>query len=504
MKQPKPRVIITTDMEVDDMNSLIHLALHLNELDVEAVVYTASQYHFQGDGHHTLGEVTPHYRTSGRLAYEGRIGRPHPDPDAAALTSYRPFPGGWIESLWRNEYAAAWPHLCENAPGYPAPQEMLACTHVGNVAFEGDVRHDTEGSDAIKAAIMDDDPRTLWLLSWGGANTIVRALMSIAEEWQGTPTWDMVRSKVCDKVRIMGVAGGVGQDNSWLDHGRPLFPELKLVRTECTYGHYLSAKMEQPDCLPLFQAPWPKRNLIDGNGPLMARYHLYGDGKVYEGEPDRFQFGVHPVLDWGFDGMDPIEFEPFDFLAEGDSMTYIPLLSGAFGLRGPFEDGFETLLGRLFVDETVDGAATGAPEPVFDWYTGTIGSPNPYERAYQEEFAARAQWCAHGYGECNHAPRISDVAPDTTAAPGGVVELAAKAADPDGDRLHVLWQYDPLASTYAGNARTLRVWEPAHLSTHATVPQDARAGDRLVFTLEVQDTAERPLTRYAQVAVTVD
>ena len=37
----KTRVIVTTDMEVDDMNSAIHLALYLNELDVEAFVYTA-------------------------------------------------------------------------------------------------------------------------------------------------------------------------------------------------------------------------------------------------------------------------------------------------------------------------------------------------------------------------------------------------------------------------------------------------------------------------------
>ncbi len=30
----KTRVIVTTDMEVDDMNSAIHLALYLYELDV--------------------------------------------------------------------------------------------------------------------------------------------------------------------------------------------------------------------------------------------------------------------------------------------------------------------------------------------------------------------------------------------------------------------------------------------------------------------------------------
>ena len=73
MSQNLTRVIVTTDMEVDDMNSLIHLALYLNVLDVQAVAYTASQYHFLGDGVHTLGEVNSHWRTKGRRSYEWAV-----------------------------------------------------------------------------------------------------------------------------------------------------------------------------------------------------------------------------------------------------------------------------------------------------------------------------------------------------------------------------------------------------------------------------------------------
>ena len=103
---------------------------------------------------------------------------------------------------------------------------MIERTFVGNVAFEGDVREETEGSRVIAQAILDDDPRTLWLLSWGGMNTSVRALMSIAERYRETPEWPSVQQRVYQKVRVMGVADGVGQDNSWLDHGHELFPEL--------------------------------------------------------------------------------------------------------------------------------------------------------------------------------------------------------------------------------------------------------------------------------------
>ena len=79
MSQSLTRVIVTTDMEVDDMNSLVHLALYLNLLDVQAVVYTASQYHFLGDGVHTLGEVNSHWRTKGRRSYEWAVVPHEPD-----------------------------------------------------------------------------------------------------------------------------------------------------------------------------------------------------------------------------------------------------------------------------------------------------------------------------------------------------------------------------------------------------------------------------------------
>ena len=363
MTRDLTRVIVTTDMEVDDMNSLVHLALYLNLLDVQAVVYTASQYHFLGDGVHTLGEVNPHWRTKGRRSYEWDVVPHEPDPTAGELCEYRPFPEHWIESLWSNEYAQAWPQLQANAaaagePAFPTPAQMIERTFVGNVAFEGDVREETEGSRVIAQTILDDDPRTLWLLSWGGMNTIVRALMSIAERYRTTPEWPSVQQRVYQKVRVMGVADGVGQDNSWLDHGRELFPELIFWCVPYMYGGYVDAKMAQPDTLPLFQAPWPAQNLTQGNGPLMARYMLYGDGKVYENEPERFQFGKHARLDWGLEGMPAMQFERGDFMAEGDSMTYIPLLpfglvaSQVYAVQSAFLGYIESVIASLNFRET--------------------------------------------------------------------------------------------------------------------------------------------------------
>ena len=497
-----PRVMVTTDLEVDDMNSLIHLALYLNLLDVEAIVTTASQYHFLGDGRHTLGEVTPHWRTKGVRSYTWEKVPHEPDPDAGSLASYRPFPRTWAQDLWANEYADAWPHLSENAaaagePPFPTPAEMLERTYEGNVAFEGDVREDTAGSNVIKSAILDDDPRTLWLLSWGGMNTIVRALMSIAEDYRNTDAWDEVRCRVYAKVRVLGVTNGVGQDNSWLDHGEPLFPDLVFLRAPFMYGGYVDAVAVQPDSIELFRAPWPEKNLTHGNGPLMARYMLYGDGRVYENEPERFQFGRHATLDWGLDGMEPIRFTPGDFMAEGDSMTYIPLIP--FGLRGAEEKGFSTVLGPLFRDR-IEGKGDGMS--FADLGHAATENPNPYLRAYQEDFAARAQWCAHGPSVCNHAPIVEGVTPDTSALPGATVEVGAWVSDPDGDMLSCCWTVDVLSSSYHGT-QNLDAWCAEETRARFAVPDDAAPDDRIVLVLRVRDMTERPCTRYAQVAITI-
>ena len=310
--------------------------------------------------------------------------------------------------------------------------------------------------------------------------------MSIAERWQETPAWPSVRERVYEKVRVAGVMDGVGQDNSWADRGRELFPDLRLLRVPFVYGGYVDAKMGQPDTLPLFRAPWPEQNITCGNGPLMARYALYGDGKIYDGEAERFQFGKHARLDWGLPGVPALQFERGDFLAEGDSITYIPLLP--FGLRGADEPGFDTLLGPMYRD--------GEKSPVHvEPFSAPTANVNPYLRAYQEDFAARAQWCAAEPPACNHAPVIAEVTDDRAAAPGEAVALHAEVSDPDGDDVACVWR------RYGRGGEVL--WEAVGAVAEFTVPEDATAGERVVLTLSARDVAARPMTRYAQVAVTM-
>src|SRR4051812_22062945 len=46
----KPRVVVTTDPELDDSNSLLRYLLYTTDFRTEGLVYASSQFHWKGDG----------------------------------------------------------------------------------------------------------------------------------------------------------------------------------------------------------------------------------------------------------------------------------------------------------------------------------------------------------------------------------------------------------------------------------------------------------------------
>ena len=48
--QQKPRVVVTTDPELDDANSLIRYLLYSTDFRTEGLIYASSQFHWKGDG----------------------------------------------------------------------------------------------------------------------------------------------------------------------------------------------------------------------------------------------------------------------------------------------------------------------------------------------------------------------------------------------------------------------------------------------------------------------
>ena len=481
----KPRMIITSDLEIDDMNSFIHQCLFFNEVDLAGIVVSGSFCHFTGDGVHTQQEVMAHIQNREEGALE--------------MKSFRPQPLDWLPNLWTNEYAEAYEYLSQNAEGYPTPEHLVEITKIGNVQFEGDTREDTEGSDWIKACLLDDDERNLFILSWGGFNTVARALLSIHEEYGESDNWQEIYNKVCNKAIIVGN----GQDWSFEDLVKPIYPDLVLAVNTCGYAGYSAARNAQSDALYTFQADWLKENIKFDHGSLMAAYKTVNDGQHIDGEEDKYQFGETNIV---YDK----EYNDYDFIAEGDSSGFIGLIAGT-GLRG-FENGAFGSYGGRYRYVTASGADAGylstlpggiVPTQYINPETGNIEKYSPYLLDVQLEWAARADWCVRPYEECNHAPKVELAQKDFTAAPGETVSFSAAISDPDGDEVSCAWSADPTGGVYRSADMDVFKWTADSAEASFTVPEDAEAGDCFCLNLRATDVSDAPMTRYGQVFIVV-
>jgi len=144
----KPRVIVTTDGEVDDRCSMIRFLLYANEWDIRGLIHSSSKYHWKGDDR-------------------------HPQHD-------------WEPVVWLDRqldaYGHVYPNLKLHQQDYPTPESLRSQVFEGNIAFEGDMSAPTPGSMRIVEVLLDPDDSPVWLQAWGGSNTIARALKTIEEK----------------------------------------------------------------------------------------------------------------------------------------------------------------------------------------------------------------------------------------------------------------------------------------------------------------------------------
>ena len=49
-QQKRIKTIVTTDGEIDDVDTFIRMLLYSNEFDLEGLIYSSSMWHYSGDG----------------------------------------------------------------------------------------------------------------------------------------------------------------------------------------------------------------------------------------------------------------------------------------------------------------------------------------------------------------------------------------------------------------------------------------------------------------------
>lgn len=473
---PKIRTIVTSDGEVDDFDSFIRLLLYSNELNIVGMVYSSSVFHYKGDGKGTA--FTSNMRW-------GKFNGPR--------TTLR-----WLGTEWMqdfiDQYAIAYGNLVKHDKNYPAPQYLKSLVKVGNIDFEGEMEHDTEGSEYIKKILLDNNPAPLYLQIWGGTNTVARALKSIEDEYKNTPEWKTIYKKVSDKARLNII---LDQDETYKKYISLNWANVRVIYNTNQFWCFAYAwkKRVPAELQPYLDGKWFAENIKFNHGPLMGRYFLWGDGQELVNDP------VPPRGDTATartQGM-----SQYDFISEGDSPAYLFLINtGLRNMENPTYGGW----GGRFVQSKINprlwqDVTNVTDYNFFDKKKDTAFPQARWIDAIQNDFAARADWCVKTYKEANHAPVvILNSAKDISVKAGSVVRLSGSAKDPDGNTVSYHWWPYEEAGTYEGK---IDIQNAGNATTSFIVPEDGKGGETIHIILEVKDNGTPQLTRYQRVIVTI-
>ncbi|MBE0679673.1 MAG: DUF1593 domain-containing protein [Bacteroidales bacterium] len=450
----KNRAIILTDIEADpdDTQSLVRLLLYSNEIDIEGIIATTSCWMRDSVHPQSIIKVIQAYEK-----VQSNLKKHHSDfPEAETL--------------------------------YPLVKKGLPKYGLKGV---GDGM-DSEGSDWIIKMLEKEDERPLWISTWGGVNTLAQALYKLEKTKSKKEAIRLIA-----KLRVYTISD---QDDSgiWI---RNNFPDLFYIVTpgddygNATWTGINASYIKGIDHTSISNS-WIAGNIQQNHGPLGAAY---------------------PDVAWG---------------VEGDTPSFLSLILN--GLNFPEHPGWGGWGGRYelykpdFSKMKKGGSiVTIAPETREIW-TNAIDSytpyiPNEFGRTvkqdtitftdfkvtlwrwrddFQNDFAARMDWCIMTYKEANHppVPVLSHPEQITVKSGEGFALDAFQTYDPDGDNLSFLWFNYPEAGTYKKPIKVNGA-ENVHV-VYFTAPAVDKE-ETAHFILKVTDKGEPQLSRYQRVIVTI-
>ena len=474
----KPRTIVTTDGEIDDVDSFIRMLLYANEFKIEGLIYSSSMWHYKGDGKGTkfVSEMEMTKEMYG------------------AKTDLR-WPGTeWMNGLM-DAYEKVYPNLILHAEGYPTADYLRSVIKVGNIDFEGEMEKDTEGSDFIKANLLDDDMSPLYLQVWGGTNTIARALKSIEDEYSNTKQWEAIQKKVSTKSIIFTI---MDQDATYKNYIEKAWPDIKVYYNSQQFWAlaYNWKKTIPKPWQSYLQGSFMGEHIINGHGPLTKMYYSYGDGQKQEGDDEHVHGGPTKLenAQWG-------SFEKYDFISEGDSPAFLHLIDvGLDNLEHPDYGGWG---GRYKQSQTSpsrweDGDEVGE----YNSFTNKVDNAFAQIRWIEDlqlDFAARADWCVKAFEDANHAPVVKLDHPNLLKVkPNETVQLKGSGTDPDGDEFAYLWWNYREVGSYEGEIAIENEDTP---QATLQIPNDIKKDETIHIILEVKDDQFPYLTRYQRVVI---
>ncbi len=447
---PRPRVLVTTDGEADDRCSMVRFLLTSNEFEVEGIVNSSSQFHWEGgEGWHAFHPVE------------------------------------WVREQIEL-YAKVYDKLVLHDPRYPTPAHLLSRWKVGNIGGDGEDDLRTEGAKWIASILLDDsDPRPVWVQAWGGCNTISSALKIIEQDHPAR------MKEVAGRLRLFLIWE---QDVSYQDSIRPKWERFgipTIISDQFDCMAYIWPKVLPGKTREYFGRDWMTRHILQGHGPLCDAYE-HKDGAFHaEGDTPAF---LHAIPN----GLRSVESPGWG----GWGGRYVKV-RGNVWMDPPPASGWIHPDGRWTIDQSWSKKLENATRPEEKAMRTRYFKPIwRWLDAVQNDFAARADWCVRDYASANHHPvvKLRNTPLQIEAAAGDSVSLdATPTTDPDGDRLEFRWWNHTEAGTYSGAP----IPDSGKARTTVTIPKDAQPGETIHMICEVTDVGSPPLTRYQRVLVRV-
>ena len=440
----KPRVVVLTDLsnEPDDEESLVRFLVYANEYDVEGLIATTSTWLRQG---------------------------PREDLIRRDLKAY----------------AEVRPNLLRHAPGFPEADALLAVTGTGQTGYGMDSvgeGRSTGGSRLLATAVDRADERPVWVLVWGGANTLAQTLWDVRAARSAAEV-----DRLAARLQVYSISD---QDDAgpWL---RREFPGLFYI-----------VSPTRPDSKEYFRATWTgiSGDRLDGSGPGY-KFELVDNPWLEE----------HVIRNHGPLGA---LYPRLKYIMEGDTPTFLGLIDHGLGwTMSPAYGGWG---GRYVLYQplsetrpiwtnnsdsrdtvTLDDGRTVTSDQATIWR---------WREQFQNDFAARMEWCvADAFEKANHNPqpvlngdRTKDVL--RLRAKGGTeVALSAEGtSDPDRNAVRVTWWIYPEAGTVKGAALTAA----EGLATRVRLPTVSMPGTVHVI-LQAEDDGTPHLFAYRRAVLEV-